>query len=98
MGAAAEILALRNEHLSSVTRLLAAIEQVHVARNDKIPARIFLLNETADLVLTNVAAHAGDALQEPPVTRRTPRTKLPVRRKSRRFDAGSVSRQALLFR
>jgi hypothetical protein len=99
MGIAADILALRNKHFSSVTELLAALEQVCDAPVDKMSARVFWANAAADKVLTNVAAHAAEALSERPTTRRTRRTASPSRRKNRRSDHGlAPPRQRILFR
>ena len=103
MGVATDILALRDNHLSSVTRLLAALDRVREARTyevpvEKITAREFYVGEAVELVLTNVAAHAADALieQPQPLTRKTRRAS-PSGRKNRRFDLGSFSRQRVLF-
>jgi hypothetical protein len=97
MGIATDILGLRNHHFSSVAELLAALEQVHEAPVDKISARVFLAGEAADVVLTNVAAHAAEALSEQPQIRKTRRVASAARRRNRRFDAGAVSRQRVLF-
>ena len=97
MGIAADILGLRNQHFSSVTELLAALEQVADAPVDKISARVFLASAAADLVLTNVAAHAAEALSEPATNRKTRRAALPPRRKNRRSDLGLQPRQRILF-
>jgi len=99
MGIAADILALRDHHFSSVTELLAALEQVCDAPVDKIAARVFLASSAADLVLTNVAAHASEALSElQPTNPRTRRAASPSRRKTRRSDQGLQPRQRILFR
>ena len=52
MGIAADILGLRNNHFSSVTELLAALEQVCGAPMDKISTRVFRASAAADQVLT----------------------------------------------
>ena len=98
MGIAIDILALRDHHLSSVTRLLGPIEQVRDAPVGRITGREFYVGEAVELVLTNVAAHAADALiEEPqPLTRKARRAS-PSRPKNRRFDLGSFSRQRMLF-
>jgi hypothetical protein len=98
MGIAAEILRLRNSHFSSVTELLAALDQVCGAPVDKISARVFWPSAAADKVLTNVAAHAAEALSEPPTNRRTRRAASPSRRKNRRSDQSLPPRQRILFR
>jgi len=48
---------------------------------DKILAKVFLAGEAADLVLTNVAAHAAEALGEP----------LPIRKVRRPATARKTS-------
>jgi len=96
VGIAADILGLRNHHFSTVTELLAALEQVRDAPVDKIPARVFLAGAAADLVLTNVAAHTAEALSELPTNRKTWRAASPSRRKNRRSVQGSP-RQRILF-
>ena len=98
MGIATDILAMRDNHLSSVTRLLDAIEQVRSAPVGRITGREFYIGEAVELVLTNVAAHAADALieQHQPLTRKARRAS-PSRHKNRRFDLGSLSPQRTLF-
>jgi hypothetical protein len=99
MGIAAEILGLRHKHFSSVTELLAALEQARYAPPIKRAFRVFLAGAAADLVLTNVAAHAAEALSELQSTnRKTRRTASPSRRKNRRSDQGLPTRQRILFR
>jgi hypothetical protein len=97
MGIAAEILGLRDHHFSSVAELLSALDQVCDAPVDKIAARVFLASAAADLVLTNVAAHAAEALSEQPADRKTRRSAAPSRRKNRRSAQGSPPRQRILF-
>jgi hypothetical protein len=97
MGIATEILGLRQRHFSSVVELLAALERVHDAPADKKSARAFLAGEAADIVLTNVAAHAAEALSEQAPIRKARRVASPSRRKNRRFDSGPLSRQRILF-
>ncbi len=98
MSIAADILGLRNKHFSSVAELLAALEQVADAPVDKIPVRVFLASAAADLVLTNVAAHAAEALSEQPTNRKTRRPASQSRRKNRRSDnLGLFPRQRILF-
>jgi hypothetical protein len=97
MGIAADILDLRDHHFSSVTELLAALEQLCEAPGDKITARAFVANAAADLVLTNVAAHAAKALSELSTNRKSRRAASPSRRKNRRSDLGLQPRQRILF-
>jgi hypothetical protein len=99
MGIATDILGLRDNHFSSVTELLYALEQVCDAPMEKISARVFMAGAAADLVLTNVAAHAAEALSElQPINTKTRRTASPSRRRSRRSDQGLLPRQRILFR
>jgi hypothetical protein len=97
MGMATEILGLRQHHFSSVSELLAALDQVHDAPADKKSARVFMAGKAADLVLTNVAAHAAEALSEQSPIRKSRRAASPSRRKNRRFDSGPSPRQHILF-
>jgi hypothetical protein len=97
MGIAADILGLRDNHFSSVAELLSALDQVCDAPVDKIAARVFLASAAADLVLTNVAAHAAEALSEQPTDRKTRQSATPSRRKNRRAAQGSPPRQRILF-
>ena len=97
MGVAADILGLRNEHFSSVAELLAALERVSDAPVDKITARVFMAGDAADRVLTNVAAHAAEALSEQPTNRKTRRAASPPRRKVRRSDLRVLLGQRTLF-
>jgi hypothetical protein len=93
MNIATEILGLRNKHFSSVVELLAAIERVHDASLDKKPGRVFLAREAADVVLTNVAAHAAEALNQFSPIRKARRAALPSRRNLSRFDSGQHQRR-----
>ena len=95
MGIATDILGLRDNHFSSVNELLYALEQVCNAPVDKISARVFLAGAAADLVLTNVAAHAAEALSELQAV--NPKTRRAVRspRRSRRSVQNPSARQYL---
>jgi len=97
MGIATELLALRRNHFSSIASLYAALERLDEAPPDKLPARMFKLDEAADLALTNIAAYAAEALAEPQLaprrTRRTPAS----RRNSHRFDSAHSPQQRRLF-
>jgi hypothetical protein len=97
MGIAAELLGLRNRHVSSVSELLAALEQVIEAPPEKMAARVYLADAAADLVLTNVAAHAAEAMNEPAAIRKTRRAGSATRRKRRRTDSGQSPHQRILF-
>jgi hypothetical protein len=97
MGVAADILGLRTHHFSSVAELLSALDQVCDAPVDKISTRVFLAGAAADLVLTNVAAHAAEALSEQPTNRKSQRAASPSRRKNRRSAQGLPPRQRILF-
>ena len=83
MGIATEILDLRHHKFSSVTALLAALERLKDAPRERYSLRRFAAVELADVVLTNVAAHAAAALYEQPIRRRARRAALPSRRKYR---------------
>jgi hypothetical protein len=99
MGIATDILNLRRSRFSSVEMLISAIERFHDAPDEKLPARAFYVDQAADLVLTNVAAHAAEAMGEPsPTTARTQRAKA-LRRKTRRFSSGpsTLQRADLVF-
>jgi hypothetical protein len=97
MGIAADILGLRDHHFSSVAELLSALDQVCDAPLDKIEARVFLASAAADLVLTNVAAHAAEALNDQPTNRKTRRVASSSRRKNRRSVQGPPPRQHILL-
>jgi len=92
MGIATNILNLRHNQLSSVTTLIAALERLQGAPHEKIAARLFQAVEAADNVLTNVAAHAAEAM----VTQGTLRT-ISMRRKNRLFKSGPSTLQRTLF-
>jgi len=97
MSIAADILALREHHLSSVTELLAALDQVYEAPVGKISARVFLAGAAADRVLTNVAAHAAEVMSDMNATPVTRRASSSPRRKNRRPIQAPGSRQRILF-
>jgi hypothetical protein len=97
MGIAADLLALREHHFSSVAELQAALDQVFEAPLDKISARVFLAGAAADLVLTNVAAYAAEALSDMTAPPKTRRASSSPRRKNRRSVQPPSSRQRILF-
>jgi hypothetical protein len=85
MSIATEILSLRRDQSSSVSALLAAIEWECAAEEDiRILARGYDVMRLADVVLVNVAAHAGEQLSEPPTIGRTRRPVPSFRRTQRR--------------
>jgi hypothetical protein len=97
MGIATDILNLRHNQLSSVTMLLSALERLQDAPHDKVASRLFQAVEAADLVLTNVAAYAAEAMvAQQPTTVRTQRA-ISMRRKNRRFNSGPSTLQRPLF-
>jgi hypothetical protein len=96
MGIATDILNLRHDQLSSVTMLISALERLEDAHHDKVASRLFQAVEAADLVLTNVAAHAAEALVSQRPTKGTTQRVISMRRKNRRFKPGP-STQRLLF-
>lgn len=91
MGIATEVLALRHHHFSSVHALLAALERIRDCPLEKHSIRQFAAMELADTVLTNVAAHAAEAMEEPMPTRRSRKVASPYRRKHRQSHPGSIS-------
>ncbi|MGB7435482.1 MAG: hypothetical protein WBR26_10815 [Candidatus Acidiferrum sp.] len=96
MGIAVELLGLRERHFSSVTALLRAIERVQTASPEKSAGRVFAAVEAADTVLTNVAAHAAEALNE--MTIRGDQRAIPRSRRTRwRCDAEHPPNQRKLF-
>ena len=96
MSIATEILSLRRDQSSSVKRLLAALEWQKAARDDEhILSRGYAVNETADIVLLNVAAYAAEALSEPPAIRRTRSAVLSSRGKRRRSDPSQLHQRRL---
>ena len=97
MSIATEILSLRQDKFSSVARLLAAIDWQKSAYETKhIMYRGVAITAAADLVLLNVAAHAAEAMIEPPTARKTRRSLVPFRRKPRRSDPGQLHQRRLL--
>ena len=97
MGIATDILNLRRSRFSSVETLISALERFHLAPYGKLPARAFYVDQAADLVRTNVAAHAAEAMgEQPPTTARTQRAKA-LRRRTRRFRSGPSTLQRPLF-
>ena len=67
MSIASDILGLRQNQSSSVETLMAKIEWLKAADIAHISSREFGVREAADIVLLNVATHAAEALNEPPV-------------------------------
>jgi len=97
MGIATDILNMRHNQFSSVTTLIAALERLQDAPQEKMAARLFRVEEATDLVLTNVAAHAAEAMvAQQPTTARTQRA-ISMRRKNRRFNSGPSTLQRPLF-
>ena len=97
MGIANDILNLRDNHSSSVALLLGALDQIRNAPANKLPTRSLFVTEAAQLVLTNVAAHAAEALaQSVPFPENRGGSSAP-RRRRHRFDSGAPSRQRILF-
>ena len=96
MGIATDILNLRRSRFSSVEMLISALDRLHDAADlGKMAARLFRVEEATDLVLTNVAAHAAEAMvAEQPTPGRTKRA-ISTRRKNRRFNSGPSTQRAL---
>jgi hypothetical protein len=87
MSVVTEILSLRQDQLSSVARLIASLEwQKSAEDKGHILYRGYAVNEAADLVLLNVAAHCAEPLREAPAIPEKRRSLLPSRRRSRRCE------------
>ena len=104
MSITTEILSLRREKSSSVATLIGLIEWgrqefAHISLGSAITAaranRCYAILEAADKVLLNVAAHAAEAMIEPPTNRKTRRFVLPFRRTPRRSDPGQMHQRKL---
>ena len=98
MSIATEILSLRRDQSSSVSALIGALEWERAAHNaDHKMMRHHAVLQIADVVLSNVAAHAAEALSEPPAIRKTRRAILPFLRKRHRSSDPGELRQRRLF-
>jgi hypothetical protein len=96
MNITTEILSLRRDQSSSVTALLNAMEWECAAETDmRTRARGYDVLRMADLVLLNVAAHAADALGQPPANIKARRAALPRQRKRRRPDPSQLHQRRL---
>jgi hypothetical protein len=96
MSVVTEILSLRQDRFSSVSRLLAALDWQKCAYEiEHIMYRGVAVSEAADLVLLNVAAHCAEALSEPPTTPKTRPAVVPFRRNPRRSDPGRLHQRRL---
>jgi len=97
MSIASEILKLRNDHTSSVSLLLGAIEWAQATKNhDTRVMRSHAIKQAADLVIINVAVYAQETQNEPPVGGNRRAISTP-RRSRRRFDPGTLLYQRRLF-
>src|SRR5215470_18112362 len=98
MSITTEILSLRRNQSSSVETLMAKIEWLKAAKEKAhISSREFGVREAADLVLLNVATHAAEALNEPPLTHKTHRALSISRRKLRHSDPGRLHQRGLYY-
>ena len=96
MSVVTEILSLRQDRISSVSRLLAALEWKKCAYEaEHIMYRGVAVTQAADLVLLNVAAHCAEALSEPPTIHKTRHAIVPFRRNPRRSDPGRLHQRRL---
>jgi hypothetical protein len=96
MSITTEILSLRRNQSSSVETLMAKIEWLKVAEEEAhISSREFGVREAADIVLLNVATHAAEALNEPPLIQKTRRALSIARRKKRHSDPGRLHQRRL---
>ena len=77
--------------MKKIEWLKAAREQAHIS------TRGFAVREAADIVLLNVATHAAEALNEPPVIPKTRRALSTSRRKRRRSDPGRLQQRRLYY-
>lgn len=94
---ATEILSLRRDRHSSVAALIAALDWQRAAQDDnRILARGCAVYEAADAVLLNVAAHASDAMNEPPKrAQSTRRSAAASRRRHSRYESGQTQQRRL---
>jgi hypothetical protein len=98
MSIATDILNLRQNRSSSVESLMRKIEWLEAAAEEvHILKRSFAVREAADIVLLNVATHAAEALNEPPVIHRTRRALSISRRKQRHSDPGRLHQRRLYY-
>ena len=97
MGIATDILNLRSSKFSSVTTLISAIERFHEAPEVKAACRLFQVDEAADMALTNIAAHAAEAMAALQPTAGGMERAISARRRRRRFDSGPATLQRSLF-
>ena len=97
MGIASDILNLRDSQFSSVETLIAALERFHDASPENQFKREFLVHKAADTALTNIAAHAGEAIAALQATPARTQRAIPIRRRSRRSTAGPSTLQRPLF-
>jgi len=98
MSIVTEILSLRRDRLSSVTMLLALLDREQEPMSPYQQAtRRYASLEAADVVLTNVAAHAAEAMVYLQPTTGRIRRAISLRGKSRRFNSGSSTPQRTLF-
>jgi len=83
MGIAADVLALRQNQFSSVITLVSALQRLREASAENRAVREFQVYDAADVALTNIAAHTGEAMVAFQSGGRTERANL-IRRRSRR--------------
>ena len=96
MSIATEILSLRGNRTSSVKTLLAAIDWQKAAQDDEhIMSRGYAVDEAADIVLLNVAAHAADVSIEPPPSIRRTRRAVSDSRRNRRSNPHQLHQRRL---
>jgi hypothetical protein len=95
MGIASDILNLRDSQFSSVETLIAALERFHDASPENQFKREFLVHKAADIALTNIAAHAGEAIAALQATLARTQRAIPIRRRSRRSTSGPTLQRPL---
>jgi len=76
--------------MAKIEWLKAAGEEAHIL------TRGFAVREAADIVLLNVATHAAEALNEPPVIHKTRRV-LSTSRRKRHFDPSRLQQRKLYY-
>jgi hypothetical protein len=77
--------------------LISALERLHDSPHDRALNRLFQVDEAADMVLTNVAAHAAEALVAQRLIGGGTQRALSMRRKNRRFRTDPSTLQRQLF-
>jgi hypothetical protein len=89
----------RDGHSKSAAQQAQQRERFNNSPHERALNRLFQVDEAADLVLTNVAAHAAEALVAQRPTKGTTQRVMSMRRTNRRFKSGpSTQRQLFAVR